>query len=419
VEDVRRAVARVTDPGVVAVLARDDRLDEARLAIGRPVSYMLATPLEAISSALDPAAHVVEDKIDGIRAQVHKSGAEIAIFARGLERVTSAFPEVAEAFRRVRGDVVLDGELVALSDAGRPRPFQTLQPRLNRQVPTPEMVAATPVTFIAYDLLADDDGPHLDEPWTERRARLEAFARERAPASRFVLNACAPLGGDASQLAVTLDERFAAARARGHEGVVLKRTDALYDAGRRGQSWVKVKRAFATLDVVVTAAQEGNGRRAGTLSDYTFAVWSGEELVNVGKAYSGLTDAEIDAMSRVFEKATLERFGGVRLVRPEVVLEVGFDGIQRSRRHKSGFALRFPRIIRIRTDKTPDAADRLDAVEALYASQLESGHREDAPAEAAPPAAGSRAPGKRAPGKTKTGAEASAQLDLFGAPRRR
>jgi DNA ligase-1 len=161
----------------------------------------------------------------------------------------------------------------------------------------------------------------------------------------------------------------------------LKRLDAPYDAGRRGQAWIKVKKAYATLDVVVTAVEEGHGRRAGVLSDYTFGVWKDGTLVNVGKAYSGLTDDEIETMQRRFERITVERFGGVRAVRPEVVIEVAFDGIQRSTRHKSGFALRFPRIVRIRDDKTAEQADQLDAVAALFDAQIASGHREDRPAE--------------------------------------
>jgi DNA ligase-1 len=175
-----------------------------------------------------------------------------------------------------------------------------------------------------------------------------------------------------------VDGAFASARDRGHEGLVLKRRDAVYDAGHRGQAWIKVKRAHATLDVIVVAAQEGHGRRAGALSDYTFAVWRGDDLVPVGKAYSGLTDDEIDALTRRFEASTLERQGGVRVVRPEVVLEVAFDGVQRSSRHVGGFALRFPRIVRVRADKTAAEADRLEAVEALFAAQVATGHREPA-----------------------------------------
>lgn len=367
-DEVRRAAAIVTDPGAVAVLARDDRLGEARVSIGRPVAFMLATPLETIASVVDPAMHIVEDKIDGVRAQVHKIGDTVSIFARGLERVTDAYPEIVEAFQFVRGSIALDGELVAVGEGMRPRPFLALQSRLRRKEPSAQLVEDVPVAFFAYDLLADDEGDHLALSWRERRARLEEWAALSGPRTSFVLNAVRPMG--------ELDPEFDAARARGHEGLVLKRIDAPYDAGRRGQSWIKVKKAFATLDVVITAAQEGTGKRAGTLSDYTFGVWRDGELVNVGKAYSGVTDEEIVTMTRRLEKLTLEKFGGTRVVRPEIVLEVGFDGIQRSTRHKSGYALRFPRIVRIRDDKRADQADTIETVAKLFNSQLETGHRE-------------------------------------------
>ncbi|MEO7092868.1 MAG: hypothetical protein ABI175_06430, partial [Polyangiales bacterium] len=272
-DEVRRAAALVTDPGVLAVLARDRRLHEARLQLGRPIAFMLATPIETIGSAIDPALHVVEDKIDGVRAQIHKVGPEVSIFARGLERVTPAFPEVVASFELMPGSFALDGELVPFTAGGRPRPFQALQARLRRKEPTPALVAETPVTFVAYDLLAENDDDLLALPWIERRARLEAFADTRAAHGHFVLNACAPAALGDAPLADRIDVEFDAARARGHEGLVLKRVDAPYDAGRRGQAWIKVKRAFATLDVVITAAEEGHGRRAGVLSDYTFGVW--------------------------------------------------------------------------------------------------------------------------------------------------
>jgi DNA ligase-1 len=415
-EEIRRAGALVTDPGELAVLARDRRLSEARVEIGRPVAYMLATPIETIASAIDPAVHVCEDKIDGVRAQVHRLGNDVSIFARGLERVTDAFPEVVDAFRFAQGNVALDGELVAVTEDLRPRPFQALQARLQRKSPSAEDLAKTPVAFIAYDYLADEEGDHLALPWTERRAKLEGYARTRGPRARFAVNPARSLRTDAP-LVEQLDVEFEAARARGHEGVVLKRIDGPYEAGRRGQAWIKVKRAFATLDVVVTAAEEGHGRRAGVLSDYTFGVWrrigSGEEggegereLVNVGKAYSGLTDGEIEALTKRFEKLTVGRYGGVRAVRPEIVLEVAFDGVQRSTRHKSGFALRFPRIVRIREDKRPEDADRLETVDALFRSQIETGHREE---------------GEPAKKRTRAGKKPSvpsAQLSLFGEPDR-
>jgi DNA ligase-1 len=416
-EETRRAAALVTDPGALAVLARDRRLHEARMQLGRPIAFMLATPIETIGSPIDPALHVVEDKIDGVRAQIHKVGPEVSIFARGLERVTAAFPEVVASFETMPGSFALDGELVPFSPDGRPRPFQALQARLRRKEPTPALVAETPVTFVAYDLLAEDEEDLLALPWIERRARLQAFADERAAHGHFVLNACAPIAQGETPLAERLDVEFTAARARGHEGLVLKRVDAAYEAGRRGQAWIKVKRAFATLDVVITAAEEGHGRRAGVLSDYTFGVWreipdsdAGERaLVNVGKAYSGLTDEEIDAMTRRLERMTTGRFGGVRIVRPEIVLEVAFDGVQPSTRHKSGFALRFPRIVRIRDDKKPEDADTLEGVEALFRSQVDTGHRELVEPQAeAKPAVRNKTASKRAPVKE--------QLGLFDAP---
>jgi len=384
-EEVRRAMALVTDPGTVAVLAKAGRLREARFELGRPVAYMLATPLEGVAQSIDCAAYVLEDKLDGVRAQIHKSGADIAVFARGLERVTTAFPEVVEAFRAADGNVALDGELVAMTPEGRPRPFQALQARLRRLAPSAETLDKTPVTFVAFDLLFDGDGDLLARPWFERRQAMERFAADRGPRRAFMMTEAASLRTDAP-LADQLDRAFDAARARGHEGVVLKRTDALYEAGRRGQAWIKVKRAFATLDVVITAAEEGHGKRAGVLSDYTFAVWKEDTLVNVGKAYSGLTDVEIEQMTLRLESITLERRGGLRAVKPEIVLEVAFDGIQRSRRHKSGFALRFPRIVRIRDDKMPAEADRLDAVQDLFFAQVETGHREESPDAGLPPA---------------------------------
>jgi DNA ligase-1 len=370
-ESVRWAFSRTGDSGVVASLARDGQLATAAFELGRPAAFMLATPYESIKTPLDPALFVVEDKIDGIRAQVHKRGPEVTVFARGLNRVTEQFPEVADAFRFTSADVALDGEIVAVGPEGRPRPFLVLAERIHRKAPTRTLLASIPVAFLAYDLLADDRGEALDRPWFERRARLEHFLQTLGPTAVVRANPVRPMTGE------DLDRAYLRARERGHEGLVLKRTDAFYEAGRRTASWIKVKQAFATLDCVITAAEEGNGKRAGVWSDYTFAVWNGDELVNIGKAYSGLTDEEIETLTSRLRKMTLDRFGRVRTVRPEIVLEIAFDGVQKSARHKSGFALRFPRILRLRDDKPPEQADTLDAVRAIYAAQLESGHREE------------------------------------------
>jgi DNA ligase-1 len=381
-EAVRRALALVSDPGIVAALAFEDRLAEARLVPGRPIDFMLASPTESVREPIDWSVTLVEDKLDGVRAQLHARGGETAIFGRGLDRVTTQFPELTAAFAHAPA-AVLDGEIVAAGSGDRARPFQILQERLNQKAPSRALLARTPVAFVAYDLLALGDEVLLERPLTERREKLLAYGAACTalgmPRATFRVNDARRIASDAE-----LDAAFDAARARGNEGLVLKREDAVYDAGKRGHAWRKVKKAYATLDVVVTAAEEGHGKRAGLLSDYTFAVWGGDRLVNVGKAYSGVTDEEIDELTTRFRAVTIEKKGGVRLVEPVVVLEVGFDGIQRSKRHASGFALRFPRILRLRRDKTPEQANTVADVAALYDAQLESGHREEAPAVEAP-----------------------------------
>ena len=389
--DVRRAHGIVADLAEVAVLAHGRALGTAAVRAGRPLAFMLATPIETIKTPIDLPAMIAEEKLDGVRAQVHVSDA-VAIYARGLERVDGAFPEVIAAFAGAPRDLVLDGEILAVTDDGRPRPFQALQLRLNRKKPTRELLEHVPVCFVAFDLLVLGGETLVDLPWSERRARLEAVVKEIGPRPGLAIEEARAVPDQAA-----VDAEFERARANGNEGLVLKRKDAPYEAGKRGQSWIKVKKATATLDVAVTAVEQGHGKRAGVLSDYTFAVWRGDELVDVGKAYSGLTDAEIAALSRHFEERTIESRGGWRRVTPDVVLEVGFDGIQRSDRHASGFALRFPRILRIRDDKTLDACDTLETVEALFSAQVESGHREEP-----------LAPPKPAPKKE------TRQLDLFG-----
>jgi DNA ligase-1 len=398
-DDVRRAAGVVTDMGHLALLARDGRLNEARLVPGQPVAFMLATPIETVASPIDAAAYYVEDKIDGVRAQAHRTeDRRVILFARGLDQVTDAFPEITDALHAAPA-CVLDGEIVAVTPEGRPRPFQALQPRLKKTRPAPADLAETRVMLVAFDLLADASGPLLERPWSERRGRLEAFARSLGSCSAIAVNPAVALPLEGT-LEAAIDAAFEGARARGHEGLVLKRADAPYDAGHRGQIWLKVKRAHATLDAVVVGAEEGHGRRAGVLSDYTFAVWRGDDLVPVGKAYSGLTDEEIDWMTRRLREITVEQLGGLRRVRPELVLEVAFDGVQRSSRHESGFALRFPRILRIRHDKTPEAADRVETVQAIFDAQVATGHRERETA------------GKKA--RPRTARKVKNQLSLFG-----
>jgi DNA ligase-1 len=355
----REAVARAHrdsgDIGETAVAARDGKLSEILFRLFHPIGFMLATPIETAGEVAEELGlFAIEDKYDGIRAHAHKSDDRVALFSRTLDDVTPQFPEIAESLVKLSGSFLLDGEILAWRE-NRPDSFFKLQRRLGRKAPAPELRSEIPVAFVAYDCLARDGRPLFEEEWSARRRELEAISPELlvSPVHR------AETPGE-------LDSLFDAARERGNEGLMLKRRDSTYQAGKRGRAWRKYKKALATLDVVVTAVQQGNGKRAGMLSDYTFAVRDGDRLVNIGKAYSGLTDEEIRKMGAHFRKITVARYGPVRAVEPQVVLEVSFDSIQKSTRHKSGFALRFPRIVRLRPDKRPEEADTLQTVAELY-----------------------------------------------------
>ena len=358
----REAVARARrdcgDVGETAEAAREGRLPEIRFRLFHPIGFMLASPIEdAAELETELSAYAVEDKFDGIRAHAHKSGDQVILFSRTLDDVTAQFPEIAARLASSAGEFLLDGEVVAWGD-GRPESFFKLQRRLGRKAPEAELLKQIPVAFIAYDCLASAGATLFERPWIQRRAELERLAA----GGGFLLSETA-----AASTTAEMEELFTRARARGNEGLMFKRTDSVYQAGKRGRAWRKWKKAIATLDVVVTAVEQGNGKRAGMLSDYTFAVRDGEQFVNIGKAYSGLTDEEIRTMGTLFRRITVARYGPVRAVAPEVVIEVAFDTIQKSNRHKSGFALRFPRIARLRPDKTPADANTLDDVRELYA----------------------------------------------------
>ncbi len=356
-EAVRRAALLVADLGEVAVRARAGTLDRVALIPGRPFRFMLASPLGAPAEAFEGAgpALLVEDKYDGIRVQAHGTGERVVIFSRTLDDVTPAFPELQAPLAALGRTLILDGEVVAWQGT-RPLGFGRLQQRLRRKVPGP-LLREIPVVLMAFDLLFLDGQDLLTRPLLERRAALEAL----------------PFGGSVRVSTATvartpedLDARFRQAREAGHEGIVMKRPDSPYEPGRRGRLWTKWKPGLAALDVVVVAAEYGHGKRAGVLSDYTFAVRAEDGLATIGKAYSGLTDAEIARLTRWFLDHTLEDLGPRRLVEPRIVLEVAFDRIMRSDRHTSGFALRFPRILRVREDKPPEEINTLDDVRALY-----------------------------------------------------
>ncbi len=362
--DVRRAGLLRGDVGEVALLAKRDALASAVLSLFHPIGFMLAQPLatpEELAATL-PTPFAIEDKYDGIRAQAHVGGERVVLISRTLDDVTASYPEIAQALRALPAGLVLDGEIVALEGdpPDRIASFRTLQQRLGRKRPSAELMARVPVAYVVFDVLAADTALVIDEPYRERRRRLDAHTWP-APTVRV---APFQLGADPD----AVERAFAAARAAGNEGVVAKDPGSPYSPGRRGKTWIKLKRPLASLDVVVTAVERGHGRRHTVLSDYTFAVRAADDdatLLDVGKAYNGLTDAEIAALTTRFEALTIERRGGWHRVRPEVVLEVTFDVVQPSTRHPAGYALRFPRIVRVRDDKPAGEIDTLARVRAL------------------------------------------------------
>jgi DNA ligase-1 len=370
-DDVKWAGMLVGDVGRLAGLARDDKLAEASLALFHPLKFMLASPVEdavEIVTRLGPEVWV-EDKYDGIRAQLHKLGSEVRLYSRDLHDISGGYPEIVGAAAPLPWDGILDGEILAWRD-GNVLPFIALQGRLGRKAPSAAILADVPVIYVAFDALALGPGdrrpvePLLRKPLTERRARLDALELPLVDdGGRFARShMLAAADADAVEAA------FTDARARRNEGLMVKDPRSVYAPGRRGLGWLKMKKALATIDCVVVGVEVGHGKRHGVLSDYTFAVRDTErdKLVNIGKAYSGLTDAEIATMTEWFESHTIARFGRFYQVEPKVVVEIAFDVIVRSARHGSGFSLRFPRIVRLRPDKTPDEIDTVESVTALY-----------------------------------------------------
>jgi len=377
---IQRCQLLVGDLDEVAVLARNNALGSATFRLFHPIQFMLATPQEDAAAAAQTLAGRPfwgEDKLDGIRAQVHKSGQRIAIYTRTMDRVDESFPDVVDTIAKLPGEFLLDGEIVPWGD-GRVLPFVHLQKRLGRKSLTHAILRDNPLAYVAFDLLYLDGQLLMDEPLRKRRALLEGLeALHKTTVTTTT---------DAAQISAAFD----LARQRRNEGIVLKDPDSIYSPGRRGQAWLKIKTHLPTLDCVVTAAEFGHGKRRNVLSDYTFAVWDRDPadpaatLVNVGKAYSGLTDAEIAHLTELFRKIAIERGGRVFPVAPQVVLEIACDQIQRSSRHASGFALRFPRIKRIRWDKLPADADQLARVRELYESSSNFAHSLTQTPEAAP-----------------------------------
>ncbi len=361
VTQVKRVHLITGDIGETAVRVKRGVIETSTVTLFQPIRFMLASPVETAAEAFERmAAEEVwtEEKYDGVRCQLHHADGRVELFSRDLKETTSAFPELAENATRLGHAVLFDGEVLAHRD-GRVLRFFELQHRLGRKQVTAELRREVPVVLVIFDLLYLDGRSLLDEPLEERRRLLEGLGVEHPFLLARLEEATSP---------ADLDRIFADTRERGHEGLMAKDPASPYTPGRRGLAWLKLKRPLATLDVVVTAVEWGHGKRKGVLSDYTFAVkdTATGRLVNVGKAYTGLTDAEIAEMTNRFLSLTIDDRGWARMVRPEVVLEVAFDSIQHSNRHASGYALRFPRIVRLRDDKPVAEIDTLERVAELY-----------------------------------------------------
>ena len=381
-DDVRAANLLLGNIGEVARLAREDRLRDAAIQPFRAVKVMLASPEETATGIWDrltqssrsqgnePHTESVEqslvtssptiwleDKYDGIRCQLHKVGARVSLYSRDLKDVTDTFHDVADSARQLPADVILDGEILAMRGEAV-LSFADLQKRLGRREHDLFLRDEVPIQFVAFDLLWHNGVSTLNDPLQERRRALEELT---LPSGLRLAHIAQASSVD------DIEAAFTAARDRNNEGLIAKDPESIYSPGRRGLSWLKLKKALATLDCVVVGAEYGHGKRNKVLSDYTFAVRDDHsgELKTIGKAYSGLTDVEIAQLTEHFLSRTIQKRGRYHIVEPDTVLEIAFDKLQPSERHNSGLAMRFPRIIRIRSDKTPADIDTIAAARRL------------------------------------------------------
>jgi DNA ligase-1 len=366
-QSVRQAMLLSGDIAQVALLAKKDALATAIMKPLAPLSFMLADVMfsaEEIAQYYGGKQMICEFKYDGIRMQLHKFGGQARMFSRKLEDVTGSFPEIAGAAALLQHDFILDGEVLAYKN-DRPLHFQELQKRLRRKAVTEQLKSEIPVIYAPYDVMYVDGQQVIDRPLIERKSLLSQI-KFKVP--------IIDLGYRVVSSAQEIADAFVESRKLGHEGLVIKEPESQYHPGKRGRHWVKLKRELDTIDAVVVIAEYGHGKRAGMLSDYTFAVQDdddddGGELKAIGKAYSGLADDEIAELTARLRSIAVKDEGYRLLVRPEIVLEVAFDSIQKSDRHDSGYALRFPRIKYIRADKTVSDIDTLDKVRRIYESQ--------------------------------------------------
>ena len=394
-DEVRRANLLLGNIGETALLARQNQLASASVIPFRSVKFMLASPeatsadiwqriragsspspppgesagamgqLDSLSPPSGERAGVrgqltvrLEDKYDGIRCQLHKVGDRVSLYSRDLKEITATFPEIADAARHLRSDVILDGEILAMR-GDEVLPFAHLQRRLGRREPDLFMREQFPIKYVAFDLLWENGQARLNEPLQRRWESLQQLQ----PLPEHIRLVHVTFATSPEEI----DAAFAAARTRNNEGLVIKDPQSPYTPGRRGLAWLKLKMAFDTLDCVVVGAEYGHGKRKDVLSDYTFAVRDENtgQLKTIGKAYTGLTDAEIAELTNHFLAGVVQQHGRYHEVIPDTVLEIAFDRLSPSTRHTSGLAMRFPRILRIRRDKTPEQIDTVESARRL------------------------------------------------------
>ncbi|AIA02291.1 ATP-dependent DNA ligase [Streptomyces noursei] len=363
---VRRAVMLAGSlPDVARALLSEGppALADFRLTVGRPVGPMLARTAASVAEAIDRLGRcAVEEKLDGIRVQVHRDGPDVRIHTRTLDEVTDRLPEVVALVRALpAARLILDGEVIALGPDGRPVPFQRVAGRFGSRTDVAAALAALPLTPVFFDLLALDDRALLDLPGEQRHAELAVCVPESARVRR-----CVVADPDDPGARAAAAEFFDRTLARGHEGVVVKALDAPYGAGRRGAAWLKVKPVH-TLDLVVLAAEWGHGRRTGKLSNLHLGARAADGgFVMLGKTFKGLTDATLTWQTARLQELAVADDGHVVTVRPELVVEIAYDGLQTSSRYPAGVTLRFARVVRYREDKPAAEADTLDTVRAAH-----------------------------------------------------
>ncbi|MFD2532663.1 ATP-dependent DNA ligase [Gracilimonas halophila] len=367
VKDVRYVHMITGSIGRTAILARQDRLDEASFKLFHPLSFMLASPIES-RAVEDYTEYLAEEKFDGMRCQIHVSGNNVKIFSRDLNDITHSFPEIVNYFtERELSEVVLDGEICVFKE-DTIQPFQLLQKRMGLKKPSKKVLEKYPTLLISYDILFYDGQPVFERTLTERRELLS----ELSSAFNFPVTTQKPVY-DKDQI----DELFELALAHGNEGLMLKHKDSTYEYGQRRKSWLKVKKPGGSIDTIMMYAHAGSGKRGGTYSDFTLGISVRdderyeEEFIPIGKAYGGYTDEELKKLNTKIKEITVEKYGPTLGLLPEIVIELEFDDIQVNKRTKANFTLRFPRFKAIRWDLSPDDVDTLRYVEDLYREKVD------------------------------------------------